>query len=145
MNNNACDCYENKNHKEASMQKRAVLLCRSESGNREELTQTMDLLSAYARKKDWKVVKIYSETGKLGTLTLWDLRLMAKHKEFDYLLLKDFDTFSMPPDESMDEVRFLIENGAEVKTLNDGDLTCESLPTLFRNRFKIFVGKKRYN
>ena len=97
------------------------------------------------KNNDWKVVKIFSETGKLGNLTLWDLRLMAKHKEFDYLLLKDFETFSMPPDESMEEVRYLIENGVEVRTLNDGNLTCESLPTLFRNRFKIFVGKRKYN
>ena len=127
------------------MQKKAVLLCRSESGDREELLQAMNVLSSYAKNNDWKVVKIFSETGKLGNLTLWDLRLMAKHKEFDYLLLKDFETFSMPPDESMEEVRYLIENGVEVRTLNDGDLTCESLPTLFRNRFKIFVGKRKYN
>ena len=127
------------------MQKKAVLLCRSESGDREELLQAMNGLSSYAKNNDWKVVKIFSETGKLGNLTLWDLRLMAKHKEFDYLLLKDFETFSMPPDESMEEVRYLIENGVEVRTLNDGNLTCESLPTLFRNRFKIFVGKRKYN
>ena len=127
------------------MQKKVVLLCRSESGDREELLQAMNVLSSYAKNNDWKVVKIFSETGKLGNLTLWDLRLMAKHKEFDYLLLKDFETFSMPPDESMEEVRYLIENGVEVKTLKDGNLTCESLPTLFRNRFKIFVGKRKYN
>ena len=127
------------------MQKKVVLLCRSESGDREELLQAMNVLSSYAKNNDWKVVKIFSETGKLGNLTLWDLRLMAKHKEFDYLLLKDFETFSMPPDESMEEVRYLIENGVEVRTLNDGKLTCESLPTLFRNRFKIFVGKRKYN
>ena len=127
------------------MQKKAVLLCRSESGDREELLQAMNVLSSCAKNNDWKVVKIFSETGKLGNLTLWDLRLMAKHKEFDYLLLKDFETFSMPPDESMEEVRYLIENGVEVRTLNDGNLTCESLPTLFRNRFKIFVGKRKYN
>lgn len=127
------------------MQKRAVLLCRSESGSQAELGETMDLLSAYARDNGWKVVKIFSETGKLGSLTLWDLRLMAKYKGFEYLLLKDFETFSMPPDESMEEVRYLLENGVEIKTLNDGDLTCESLPTLFRNRFKIFVGKRKYN
>ena len=127
------------------MQKKVVLLCRSESGDREELLQAMNVLSSYAKNNDWKVVKIYSETGKLGNLTLWDLRLMAKHKEFEYLLMKDFETFSMPPDESMEEVRYLIENGVEVKTLNDGNLTCESLPTLFRNRFKIFVGKRKYN
>lgn len=127
------------------MQKRAVLLCRSGSGDREELMQAMNILSSYAKNNDWKVVKIFSETGKLGNLTLWDLRLMAKYKEFDYLLLKDFETFSMPPDESMEEVRYLIENGVEIKTINDGDLTCGSLPTLFRNRFKIFVGKRKYN
>ena len=127
------------------MQKKVVLLCRSESGDREELLQAMNVLSSYAKNNDWKVVKIFSETGKLGNLTLWDLRLMAKHKEFDYLLLKDFETFSMPPDESMEEVRYLIENGVEVRTLNDGNLTCESLPILFRNRFKIFVGKRKYN
>ena len=105
----------------------------------------MNVLSSYAKNNDWKVVKIFSETGKLGNLTLWDLRLMAKHKEFEYLLMKDFETFSMPPDESMEEVRYLIENGVEVRTLNDGNLTCESLPALFRNRFKIFVGKRKYN
>lgn len=127
------------------MQKRAVLLCRSESGSQAELVETMNLLSSYARDNEWKVVKIFSETGKLGNVTLWDLRLMAKYKEFDYLLLKDFETFSMPPDESMEEVRCLIENGVEIKTTSDGDLTCDSLPTLFRNRFKIFVGKRKYN
>lgn len=134
-----------KNHKETGMQKRAVLLCRSENGSQAELVETMGLLSSYAKDNEMKVVKIYSETGKLGNLTLWDLRLMAKHKEFEYLLMKDFETFSMPPDESMEEVRYLIENGVEVRTLNDGNLTCESLPTLFRNRFKIFVGKRKYN
>lgn len=127
------------------MRKRVVLLCRSESGDREELLQAMNILSSYAKSNDWKVVKIFSETGKLGNLTLWDLRLMAKYKEFDYLLLKDFETFSMPPDESIVEVRYLIENGVEIKTISDGDLTCDSLPALFRNRFKIFVGKRKYN
>ena len=45
----------------------------------------------------------------------------------------------------IDMSNYLIENGVEVRTLNDGNLTCESLPTLFRNRFKIFVGKRKYN
>ena len=127
------------------MQKRAVLLCRSESGNREELLEQMDSLSLYAKKQEWKVEKIYSLTGKMGGITLWDLRLKAKYKEYDYLLMDNFDVFAMPPDESMEEVRFLIENGVEICTLSGETLTCESLPTLFRNRFKIFDRNKKYS
>ena len=47
-----------KNHKETGMQKRAVLLCRSENGSQAELVETMNLLSSYARDNEWKVVKI---------------------------------------------------------------------------------------
>ena len=125
------------------MQKKAVLLCRSESGDREELLRQMNRLSSYAKKQEWKIEKIYSLTGKMGGITLWDLRLKAKYKEYDYLLIDNVDIFSMPPDESMEEVRFLIENGVEIRTLSGETLTCESLPTLFRNRFKIFAGKRK--
>ena len=126
------------------MQKKVVLLCRSECGNKEELLQQMNKLVAYAKAKEWKVDKIYSLTGKMGGITLWDLRLKAKYREYDYLLIDNFDIFSMPPDESMEEVRFLIENGVEIRTLSGETLTCENLPTLFRNRFKIFAGKRKF-
>lgn len=126
------------------MQKKAVLLCRSESGDREELLQQMNRLTSYAKEQEWKIDKIYSLTGKMGGITLWDLRLKARYREYDYLLIDNFDVFSMPPDESMEEVRFLIENGVEIRTLSGETLTCENLPTLFRSRFKIFAGKRKY-
>lgn len=124
-------------------QKKAVLLCRSESGDKGELLTQTDRLYAFAEKMGWKIEKIYSLTGKMGGITLWDLRLKARYKEYDYLLIDNFDVFSMPPDEAMEEVRYLIENGVEIRTLSGETLTCESLPALFRQRFKLFVGGKR--
>ena len=126
------------------MQKKAVLLCRSENGNKEELLQQMNKLVAYAKEQEWKIEKVYSLTGEMGGITLWDLRLKAKYREYDYLLMDNFDVFSMPPDETMEEVRFLIENGVEIRALSGEMLTSENLPTLFRNRFKIFAGKRKY-
>lgn len=124
------------------MQREVVLLCREKNGNGKNLRQTIDELVSYARNQEWTIVKIFAETGSLGSLTLWDLRLMAKYKEYDCLLLKDFDTFEMPPDEAMEEVRYLVENGVEVRTIEGKTLTCESLPFIFRSRFKIFAGGK---
>ena len=124
-------------------QKKAVLLCRSESGDKGELLTQTDRLYAFAEKRGWKIEKIYSLTGKMGGITLWDLRLKAKYKEYDYLLIDNFDVFSMPPDEAMEEVRYLIENGVEIRTLSGETLTCESLPALFRQRFKLFVGGRK--
>ncbi len=127
------------------MQKRAVLLCRVQNGDNAEQKRMMDTLASYAREREWETVKIFAETGSLGSLTLWDLRLMAKYREYDYLLIEDFNVFAMPPDETMEEVRYLLEHGVEVKTIKDGDLTCDSLPTLFRKRFQIFAKRTSYN
>ena len=124
------------------MQKKVVLLCRSECGNKEELLQQMNKLVAYAKAKEWKVDKIYSLTGKMGGITLWDLRLKAKYREYDYLLIEKFDVFTMPPDECIEEVKFLRDNGVEIRMLSGETLTCESLPTLFRSRLKLIRQRK---
>ncbi len=122
-----------------------VLLCRVKNGEQAEQKRMMDALTSYARAKEWKTVKIFSQTGTVSSMILYDLRLMAKYKEYDYLLIESFDVFAMPPDETMEEVRYLLENGVEVKTIKDGDLTRDSIPTLFRKRFQLFVVGKRYN
>ncbi len=127
------------------MEKRVVLLCRVENGEQAEQKRMMDALTSYARTKEWKTVKMFSQTGTVSSMILYDLRLMAKYKEYDYLLIESFDAFAMPPDETMEEVRYLLENGVEVKTINDGDLTRDSIPTLFRKRFQLFAGGKQYN
>ncbi len=124
------------------MQKRVVLLCRVENGEKTEQKRMMDTLTAYAREREWKTVKMFSQTGTVSSMILYDLRLMAKFREYDYLLIEDFNVFAMPPDETMEEVRYLLEHGVEVKTIKDGDLTCDSLPMLFRQRFQIFAGGK---
>ena len=124
------------------MAKKAVLLCRAEDGNSEELSRQMKRLSSYAKESDWTVGKTYLLTGKLGGITLWDLRLKAKCREYDYLLIEKFDVFAMPPDECVEEVKFLQDNGVEIRTLSGEMLTCESLPTLFRSRLKLIRQRK---
>ena len=124
------------------MTKKAVLLCRAEDGNSEELSRQMKELSSYAKESKWKVEKTYLLTGELGGITLWDLRLKAKYREYDYLLIEKFDVFTMPLDECIEEVKFLRDNGVEIRMLSGETLTCESLPTLFRSRLKLIRQRK---
>ncbi len=114
------------------MEKKVVIV-----GKKEEEKE----LYSFAKNKGWNVIKTI-QTQRIDSFTLFNVRLMAKYREYDYLLIKNFEAFLMPPDEMTEEVRYLTERQVKIETLEDGALTQENIPTFFRNRFKVSKGGK---
>ncbi len=114
------------------MEKKVVIVCKKEEEKE---------LHSFAKNKGWNVIKTI-QTAHIDSFTLFNVRLMAKYREYDYLLIKNFEAFLMPPDEMTEEVRYLTERQVKIETLENGTLTQKDIPTFFRNRFKVIKGGK---
>lgn len=80
---------------------------------------------------------MFLESGDTDSLTYRSLRLRAKYREFDNLLITGLSVLSNSAIEITHEVSFLNENGVKVVSLKDGELNVETLPQIFRKGFKI--------
>lgn len=117
--------------------KKAILYCRSVAGDRAELQSQNEALTIYAKTNWLSVIRTILESGKMDTLTYNNLRLQAKYREFDVLLVPELEVLGNSPIEITHEVNFLTENGVKVVSIKDGELNIETLPSTFRKSFRI--------
>ena len=77
------------------------------------------------------------ESGTMDSLTYHSLRLRAKYREFDILLVAELEVLGNSPIEITQEINYLVENGIKVLSLKDGELNGETLPVAFRKNFRL--------
>ena len=73
----------------------------------------------------------------MDALTYNNLRLQAKYREFDVLVVPELEVLGNSPIEITHEVNFLAENGVKVVSVKDGELNVETLPNAFRKGFRL--------
>ena len=118
---------------------RAIVYCRAET--RDELQRQQEKILPYAKAQGFSVAETFMESGnKTDSLTYYSLRLRAKYREFDILLLSDIATLGNSAIEITLEIDFLNQNGVKVISLKDGELNAETLPQIFRKGFR-FVAR----
>lgn len=119
---------------------KAVILCRSESHDRSETLSQEALAAEYAKSHGWVVERIYTEFGSVDMkdrTSMRDFRRMAINRDFNMLIFTCLDIFGCVPDEVTEEVRFLTDNGIKIISLQEGEITTESLPNIFRKGFRL--------
>ncbi len=117
--------------------KKAILYCRSVAGNRAELQSQSEALSVYAKANGLSAIRTILESGKMDALTYSNLRLQAKYREFDVLIVPELEVLGNSPIEITHEVNFLIEHGVKVVSIKEGELNAETLPNTFRKGFRL--------
>lgn len=114
---------------------RTIVYCRSKV--RDALQRQEKKILSYAKAQGYVVTETFKESGTMDYLTYHSLRLRAKYREFDILLVADLEVLGNSPIEIMHEINFLMEKGVKVISLKDGELNVESLPLLFRKMFRL--------
>ena len=120
-----------------AIKEKAILYCRSEAGNRAELQSQSEALTKYAKANGLSAIRTILESGTMDALTYNNLRLQAKYREFDVLLVPKLEVLGNSPIEITHEVNFLTENGVKVVSIKDGELNAETLPSAFRKGFRL--------
>ncbi len=117
--------------------KKAILYCRSVAGNRAELQSQSETLAEYVKVNGLSAIRTVLESGKMDALTYSNLRLQAKYREFDVLIVPELEVLGNSPIEITHEVNFLTDNGVNVVSIKNGELNAETLPSVFRKSFRI--------
>ncbi len=121
------------------MSQRAVLWCRSEMGNTEDLTRQNQVLSFYCKERNITEVRTILEYGKADILKLRNFRQMARYDECDIILVENFEVFGFAPDVAREEIKYLNGQGVKIVSAAEGKLTPDNVPKLYRKQFKIIV------
>lgn len=114
---------------------RAIVYCRSEA--RGDLQLQAEKIMSYAEAHGYTVTETFTESGSMDSLTYHSLRLRAKYREFDILLVAELEVLGNSPIEITQEIINLAENGIKVLSLKDGELNGETLPVAFRKSFRL--------
>lgn len=117
--------------------KKAILYCRSAAGDRAELQSQSEALTVYAKANGLSAIRTILESGEMDALTYNNFRLQAKYREFDVLIVPELEVLGNSPIEITHEINFLNENGVKVMSLKDGELNAETLPNIFRSKFRL--------
>ncbi len=117
--------------------KKAILYCRSVVGDRAELQSQSEALTAFAKANGLSAIRTILESGTMDALTYNNLRLQAKYREFNVLVVPELEVLGNYPIEITHEVNFLTENGVKIISLKDGELNVETLPMIFRKGFRL--------
>ena len=94
-------------------------------------------MTEYAKANGLSAIRTILESGKMDALTYNNLRLQAKYREFDVLIVPELEVLGNSPIEITHEVNFLTENGVKVVSIKDGELNAETLPSTFRKGFRL--------
>lgn len=116
---------------------KAILCCRAASGDREAIQRQEKMLSEYATDRDYTVTETFIGYGAMDSMIYHSLRLRAKYHEFDILLIAGLDVLGNGAIEITHEIDFLNRNGVKVLSLQEGELNSETLPQIFRSKFKL--------
>ena len=120
-----------------AIKEKAILYCRSVAGNRAELQSQSEALTEYAKANGLSAIRTILESGTMDALTYNNLRLQAKYREFDVLVVPELQVLGNSPIEITHEVKFLNENNVKVISIKDGELNAGTLPCTFRKGFRL--------
>lgn len=120
---------------EKNTETRTIVYCRSDA--RDDLQRQKEKNLSYAKAQGYTVTETFLESGTMGSLTYHSLRLRAKYREFDILLVAELEVLGNSPIEITHEINYLAENGIKVLSLKDGELNGETLPDAFRKNFRL--------
>lgn len=68
------------------------------------------------------------------------------YDECDVILVETFDVLDFSPDVTTEEIKYLNERGVRIVSVDEGEITPDMLPDLYRKRFKVIVcNKNLYN
>lgn len=76
--------------------KKAILYCRSVAGDRAELQSQSEALTVYAKANGLSAIRTILESGKMDALTYNNLRLQAKYREFDVMIILNLKCLEIP-------------------------------------------------
>ena len=124
-------------------QLKAVVYCRGNT--QKELDLQYEKLRTFAKRNGYHIVRTITEFGDLDDMTWRTLRIMARYREYEILLLDTLDVLNISPENITEEIRYLSQNGVLVMSITDGTITTEKLPEVFRKRFKVIKCKKYIN
>lgn len=124
-------------------QLKAVVYCRGNTPK--ELNLQYEELRTFVEMNSYYIVRAITEFGALDDMTWRTLRLMARYREYDILLINTLDVLNTSPENIAEEIRYLSQNGISVVSIKDGTITTEKLPEAFRKRFKVIKCKKHKN
>ncbi|MBQ3495207.1 MAG: recombinase family protein [Clostridia bacterium] len=72
-------------------------------------------------------------------MKLRNFRQMARYDECDVILVENFDVLDFSPDVTTEEIKYLNERGVKIVSVDEGEITPDKLPDLYRKRFKVIV------
>ena len=119
---------------------KAVVYCRAD--RQKGLNLQYEELRTFAENNGYHIVRTITEIGNLDDMTWRTLRLMARYREYDILLLDTLDVLNTSLENITEEIRYLSANCVFVVSIKDGTITTEILPKLFRKRFRVIKCKK---
>ena len=68
------------------------------------------------------------------------------YDECDVILVENFDVLDFSPDVTTEEIKYLNERGVRIVSVDEGEITPDMLPDLYRKRFKVIVcNRNLYN
>ncbi len=121
-------------------QLKAVVYCRGNT--QKELNLQYEKLRIFAKRNGYHIVRTITEFGALDDMTWRVLRIMARYREYDILLIDTLDVLNTSPENITEEIRYLSQNGVSVLSIKDEDISVDNLPDLFRKRLKIIKCQK---
>ena len=124
-------------------QLKSVVYCRGNTQT--ELNLQYEKLQTIAERNGYHIVRTISEFGNSDDMAWRTLRLMARYREYEILLIDALDVLNTSPENITEAIRYLSQNGVSVVSIKDGTITTENLPELFRKRFKVIKCKKHKN
>lgn len=117
--------------------KRAIAYCCAMTGDCSEAQAQESELRTYAESNGMRIFVTHHASVRMESFTYRDLRLRAKYREFDVLLISELDALGNSPIEITHEINFLNENGVKVVSVKEGELNAETLPQIFRGKFRL--------
>lgn len=121
-------------------QLKAVVYCHGNT--QKELILQYDELRTFSERNGYRIVRTITEFEDLDDMTWRTLRVMARYREYEVLLIDTLDVLNASPENTTEEIRYLSQNGVSVVSIIDGMITTENLPELFRKRFRVIKCKK---
>ncbi len=121
-------------------QLKVVVYCRGKT--QKELNWQYEKLRTFVESNGYHIVRTITEFGDLDDMTWRTLRIMARYREYDILIIDTLDVLNTSPENITEEIRYLSQNDVSVVSIKEGDISVDNLPDLFRKRLKIIKCKK---
>ena len=123
------------------LQKRAVLYFWSKTGAQEEFLNQRKVFEDYLNKLKAKAcMEIEARCGESiydnDSIAMGTLRRHAIWRDYEVLLVPTIYIFGTSPIDITKQIQFFEENGVKIYSADEGEISSEKLPQLFRQKFR---------